>query len=535
MEISEFELDFCARNGLPIPKSNLTTRLRELTYFRNRLFLYKLKCFATGKEMLSSFPSESGLKIACLDYWNSDNWHGTDFGRAYDFSKPFFEQFFDLFKQVPLPSLSNNSASLENCDFVNGVDSGKNCYLTFAAVEVEDILFSSIMMKCRDLVDCIYAINCELCFDCKQIFNCYQLRYSQECWDSRDSYFLRDCRSCSDCYGCVGLTNARFCVWNEQKSETEFRNFVSNLPLGSRTFVDSEKYKLRQLHDTIPIRYMVSTGSENVTGNFVNNSKDCFNSFYLSNSKEVEGGFFCDGAKDSVGAGFAVNPELYYCSTSSSNAYRIWFSLDVFPNTSDLEYCIYTTHGSNNCFGCVGLKKSSYCILNHQYSKEEYFEILPRIKRHMLSTGEYGQIFPKEYSPFYFNESDAGLLFPIEKEQAIQSGYRWKDNVLASSSAQLAPDTLPLDPSTLEGHEFRSKNSANKFKLTKAELAIYHKEQLPPPNEAPMERLRVGWREMALQDLKATVCVSCKSNIETIYSGHLSGVLCDKCYSQKFT
>jgi hypothetical protein len=33
------------------------------------------------------------------------------------------------------------------------------------------------------------------------------------------------------------------------------------------------------------------------------------------------------------------------------------------------------------CFGCVGLGKKDYCILNEQYDRDEYYKITGELKR----------------------------------------------------------------------------------------------------------------------------------------------------------
>ena len=86
------------------------------------------------------------------------------------------------------------------------------------------------------------------------------------------------------------------------------------------------------------------------------------------------------------------------------------------------------------CFGVSGLNHKSYCILNKQYSKEEYEELFPRIVEHMgqatATAGqacEWGQFFPIEYSPFCYNETLAQDYFPLTKEEILEKGYKWKD------------------------------------------------------------------------------------------------------------
>ncbi len=45
-------------------------------------------------------------------------------------------------------------------------------------------------------------------------------------------------------------------------------------------------------------------------------------------------------------------------------------------------YCKLLT-GCQNCFGCISLRNASYCILNKQYTKEEYEALVPQIIEHM--------------------------------------------------------------------------------------------------------------------------------------------------------
>jgi hypothetical protein len=41
---------------------------------------------------------------------------------------------------------------------------------------------------------------------------------------------------------------------------------------------------------------------------------------------------------------------------------------------------------SKNIFGCIGLRTKEFCILNKQYTKEEYEILLPKIIEHMEKT-----------------------------------------------------------------------------------------------------------------------------------------------------
>jgi hypothetical protein len=62
-------------------------------------------------------------------FWWSDNWNPLDYGKDFDFSRPFFEQFDELYKKVPLISLWNINA--ENSEYNNNCFSLKDSYMSF--------------------------------------------------------------------------------------------------------------------------------------------------------------------------------------------------------------------------------------------------------------------------------------------------------------------------------------------------------------------------------------------------------------------
>ncbi len=70
---------------------------------------------------------------------------------------------------------------------------------------------------------------------------------------------------------------------------------------------------------------------------------------------------------------------------------------------------------SSNCFLCVNLENKKYCILNKQYSKEEYEVLVPQIIEHMQKTGEWGEFFPVCLSPFGYNETVAQEHFKLDR------------------------------------------------------------------------------------------------------------------------
>ncbi len=52
----------------------------------------------------------------------------------------------------------------------------------------------------------------------------------------------------------------------------------------------------------------------------------------------------------------------------------------------------------------------------------EYEELVPKIIYHMKETGEWGEFFPIEISPFGYNETVAMEYFPHSKQEVEDKG-----------------------------------------------------------------------------------------------------------------
>jgi hypothetical protein len=72
--------------------------------WRNEKKIYRRKCDLSGKDIIAIFPPDSKYKIYEDSAWDSGNWDAKDYGRDFDFSRPFFEQFNELLLDTPLPS-----------------------------------------------------------------------------------------------------------------------------------------------------------------------------------------------------------------------------------------------------------------------------------------------------------------------------------------------------------------------------------------------------------------------------------------------
>ncbi|MBU0667487.1 hypothetical protein KJ951_02315 [Patescibacteria group bacterium] len=532
--ISVAEQEYCRENGIPLPVIHPHERLRHMLYFRNRLYLYHTKCDFSRKPILSCVPPESGQKVYDIGIWESDEWDGADYAMEYDFTKSFFKQFAVLAKNVPWPNLALNKSLMENSDYTNGITKAKNCYLLFSASFNEDCMFSSYLNSCNNVVDSTLVTNSEFCYECVNVNQGYNLHFSEQCFGCSDSYFLYNCQACSNCFGCVNLRNKEYCFYNKQLSKEDYKKKIAGIDLGSYKVVQSELKKFRNFSKDFPIKYIFGKNIENSTGNNMFNVKNTRDSYLMQNTEDMENCIWLTDAKSSfVQAMFGNNSELVYNSiTVGDNAYNIKFCNEAWPDVHDLEYCMFVTHGSGNCFGCVGLKRKQYCILNKQYSKEDYFDMVRRIKKQMMENGEYGQFFPKSMSPNYYNESEDNLFFPLTKEDAVKKGYRWAEEKEAPDfvPSYKVPDNIKDVKDDILETELKCEKTGRKFKIIKQELDFYRKNNFPIPHVSPMKRLEERSGVLAVNELHDEKCSKCGVNISTTYDAVKFRILCEKCY-----
>lgn len=533
--VSLAEQEYCKINNVPLPTVAPLRRIKGLLSFRNRVHLYRTVCSFSQKRIFSGIPPEKNFNVYDVDVWESDQWSGLDYGVDYDFSRPFFEQIAQLFKRVPIPNLSVVKSTMENCDYANGITSAKNSYLLFAASRCEDCFFSRMVNDSKNMIDCVMCMFSELCYDCRDVMNCYHLKFSEHCHTCSDSYFLYNCHGCSNCYGCTNLMNKQYYFYNEKCSKEEYQRRVAAIDLGSHLVLQNERKKCEEFLQRFPMKFLFGKNNENSTGNFLNNTKNCHSSFFITEGEDLEHCVWVDGGESSFFyCMYGNKAKLMYNSVScGDNAYNIKFSSECWPGAHDLEYCLYVGYGSSHCFGCVGLKKQSYCVLNKQYSKADYLELVGRIKAHMKSTGEYGQFFPATLSLYPYNKSEAIDFIPLTREEAISQGFQWVDETPEDESPSFTiPDHIDRVSDVILAEQLACTVSGRKYKIIKEELEFYRQQRLPLPRVAPLERVKIKSNVLNLGSLKEDRCGNCHNAILTVFDNSKNNVFCERCFQQ---
>ena len=303
---------------------------------------------------------------------------------------------------------------------MNGAVNINNCYLSFVIFDSQDCLYCLSHSYGHDNLDCIFTNLSKYCYSCRDIENCYECQECANCETCSSCYFCLDCRSSHDCIACWGLANSQFCIFNEQYSKEQFFELKNKLKLDSRLARQELTKKFESLTKDLKINTLINC--QDCSGA---NLRNCNNTTYCYNNNDTRDSGYLVGGKKNIDCwkGYCNGSELSYMGNSVSS-YNTHFSYHAF-NSDSCWYSLGLYNNCHDCFGCVGLKKKSYCILNKQYSKEEYFELLPRIAEHMRSTQEFGQFFPLKYS-FHSYEEGWGQTFleDLPESELISRGYR---------------------------------------------------------------------------------------------------------------
>jgi hypothetical protein len=474
--------------------------------FRNERILYKRKCEAPGhtEESISVFSPDNPQKVYDHKAWWGDDWNPLDYGTGIDWGKPFLGQLQELWRKVPdIAVLNINPVNSDYCSITEG---NKNCYLVFGGDFNENTLYSTYTFNSKECMDTYWVSKSEFNYETVDCISCARLSYSRYCEDSYDSAFLFNCKNCHDCLGCVNLKNKSYCWFNKQLSKDEFKKRFEETNFGSAKQIAELKEKFSKFCINFPRRFARLIQTVNSVGDNLQQTKNCRKCFDMFDGAEDCSYVWLAYSKlkdcsDVDRAG--LNTELVYETSTAYPSSRVFFSRFAF-SSHDLYYS-YNCHNSNNLFGCVGVRNKQYCILNKQYSEQEYKELLPKIIQHMKNmpyvdkngrVHAYGEYFPIEISPFAYNETVAQELFPLSKEEALKRGFAWRDPQEKTHTPTLKIGNIPddikdVDDSILKKiieceHQGRCDEQCTKaFRIIPAELQFYRQMKIPMPKLCP--------------------------------------------------
>ena len=547
------DFDFYSKINVPPPTFCPECRCIRRMSFLNERTLYKRKCDLTGDSIVSLFPENSEVPVYSPKAWWSDEWDALDYGVEYDFSKPFFEQFGKLLRRVPQFSLQSQYSTLIRSEYTNMGTYNKDCYLVFNTAYSEESSFTTFFLHGKNCFDIYKGDTCELCYESQNIHKCYKVFYSYDCADSNDIYFSKNLKGCQNCFGCVNLRNKSYYIFNQPYTKEEYFKELSKYNLGSYKEVESIKKKAKEMQDSSVVRYIEANQNVNVTGDQIYKSKNIKNSFEIygvEDSRYCQFVFYKPARECYDMTLWGENAtRIYECMGAGNSQDMIKFSFDCWAPAINIEYSYHIVSPNKNLFGCIGLKNKEYCILNKQYTKEEYETLVPKIKKHMDDMPyldkmgriyKYGEFFPSEISLFAYNESFAQSYFPLTKEEATAKGFHWKDReenkyTVTIKAIDLPDDIIDVDDN-ITNEVIECEISKRAFKITPAELQFYKKIKIPLPHLHPDERHKKRLLKQNPMKLWHRSCMKegCQNEFETSYAPDRPEIVyCEKCYQQE--
>lgn len=517
--------------AIPEPSLCPSCRMQQRLLFRNFFNLYHRKCDLSGKQMISMYHQDYPGPVYQTHEWWSDKWDPISFGFEPDASKTIMEQLMVLHQTVPRMSIANNNC--ENTDYCNLSMESRNCYLVFGNVFNEDCYFGHIVWQSKNCFDCLYTYRSEYCYECVDCVQSYNLAFSQSCDNCSDSQFLLNCNSCRNCFGCVGLKNKEYHIFNQAYSREEYDSKMADFNRGHRKIIEFAKKRVEELKGKEIVKYFHGFNCENISGDYLYNCKNVFNSYDAKNCEDsrycatVESFYHChDGNYSPAKTEWSYN-------VVAVDGYSLRNCHNVLNASANMTYCD-NCYASKDCFACVGLKNKQYCVFNKQYSKEAYENLVAKLTEYMKETGEWGEFFPSDLSPFSYNETMAQEYFPLSKEEAIAQGFKWRDEQpVERYEGQVwdFPEDIKDVPDDILEKKLFCSVTGKPYKIIKQELDFYRRMHLPIPLRCPDQRHKDRMKLRNPRRLWDRKCDNCEKEIQTTYSpDRPEKVYCEQCY-----
>lgn len=534
--------------SIPPPTLCPDCRQQRRLSWRNERTLYNRNCDLCKRHIVSVYPMAALFPVYCVRCWWSDQWDSFSYGIDYDFSIPFLKQFQRLRERVPQLAIQNDEGiSSENSEYCYDVSHAKNCYRVIGSWYIQDCHFSLNVNRSRDVVDCnTTSIDCELVYESLDSQRLYHCAYLQNCEGCRDCFFGYDLRGCSDCFCCFGLRQKRFCMFNEQLVEKEYRRRIAEFNLDSFAMTRDMRVTFDHWALRFPRKYANLQNCEDCVGNNLFNCKSVlgysvFNSEY---SKFIDRS---DGPKYSYDLINTGDSQWCYDCVTPDNSYMVAFSVWCWKckNIFLSDNC----HSSEQLLGCVSVRRGKYCILNKRYTKGEYEELAGRIIESLQKDEwpamkspsgtrctSWGEHLPISHSPFGYNETAAAEYYPLSRDEVLRRGWKWNDvlpHTMGKETQQwdAVADNIRDVPDEIIQEVLACMECRKNYNITPQELKFYRKMPVPIPRLCPDCRHLQRFHRKTPTHLWKRQCKNCAKEIQTTYAPNRpETVYCESCY-----
>ncbi len=529
------DFSFYEKMKVDIPDFCPSCGLSRLAALRNERIVYWKNCQKCDNKTMSLYHPDSPYVVYCHDCWWGEEWDGSQFGQKYDPTMPLIKQINNLQKNVPREALIILNST--NCNYGNNVRDSKNCFFTFLVSDSENILYSMFTVSSKDCMENHKIVESEFVVHSLDITKCYKSAYLQDSSDCSFCYFSFDLKNCNNCIFSYNLRNKSYCIYNQQLTKEEYQKEYDKIFNGSfQTLLESikrfEEIKIKAIH-----RFASILKSTDVTGNYLQNcgkSRLCFDGVESQDVRYVANILHSKNTYFSYAIGVQPTEFIFGSAVIKGGS--------MIKNSFNLSYCTFCTWcdsmvSCNNCIACVGLKKKEYCILNKQYTKEEYNKILKQLEE----KGELASFVGPEFSTFAYNETAAFDHYQIGKEEVLERGYNWQNDIPFTTGKEtlktidMADNIKDINNNILEEILICNKCQRN-YRIVQEELRYLKEFMLPLPRECPQCRMAFRRNSRLPFNLWHRSCMKegCINEFETPYSPDRQEIVyCEKCYQQE--
>ncbi len=529
--LSEADLFSIGAYQVPAPKFCPDCRHMRRELHVNVRNLFRRRCTLTGEALVSNVVAGDPIKVVSVSEFFSARVDNAAFGREVQFDRPFFTQWNELQAACYRPALVRGFLPDQNSEYTNFSAANTNAYLLFNSFDCVDCYYGFGLAGCANVVDGYRVEDCEACYEVVDCRECRRSAFLENCERCEDSYFLANCSDCRNCMLCTNLEGKELHFLNEPVSQAEFEAF--------RALLDSRKSlsELKQQFETFarqaPRPAAFGRRNENSVGDYLHECRDLHFAFECLRSAESRYVRQVSDSSRCVDCSGIVGGELLYeCTNVGRKATYLRFTMQSYGDLSRLTYCSLCFQDCTDLFGCFGLRGKQYCLLNKQYTKDDYEKLVVQVVAHMESTGEWGEFFPPESSVVPYNLSMAQDSFPLSSEEASQREFRWQAAVetLASAGAEV-PDRLDLSSDDTTDELFSCSVCSHRFRIIAQELLYLRRAGIALPAlcfQCRHER-RLSTR-LPLAHLTRS-CAKCGAEILCAYDAQdTDSVYCESCF-----
>ncbi len=464
--------------------------LKEICSRRTNMF-YK------NHDMLSQYPdTPRSFNLVSEDEYEWVREGFLKYGRLYDFEKKFRDNFYELYKEIPLPAIMQWRGN-ENTKYSLLSVSCKNIYLSFNTGRSENIAYS---FSCKWPVSNVFNSvmtrdNSDNVYQSSVVIRSYNIFYSRHISDCANIWFSSDMEWCHECLFCSWLQNQSYCI--------------SNIPYPKEEYTVQKKLFLGQKENYFK-RYL-DVRSHKGTFLFCENVSNASFSYQVRNGRNIvfagSSTSTCENIYDCVYGGGGWANHCYgnnWAGIWSEHVYLCFFVIwwqNVFYSHY-LEHCSY-------CLACVELKNKEFCILNKQYSKEEWFDLANKIFEKMECEWILWKFFPWWMNPYYFNDTPTYLIDDtFTKEEVEKEWYLRREGEIKTD---IAPNAEIVETQALNSYQWFDEQGNRKinpeilkkvikdekwnyYRIVPMELDFLQKHGLPLPEIHWLERIKLGFK-----------------------------------------